>query len=59
MKHFKFVNWRIGEFGFWCHEQVKYEENSFNVDNMYYNEHMRKARKNFLQQLPLKKAICD
>ena len=22
MQHFKFVNWRIGEFDFWCHEQV-------------------------------------
>ena len=21
-QHFKFVNWRIGEFVFWCHEQV-------------------------------------
>ena len=24
MKHFKFVNWRIGEFVFWCHEQVRW-----------------------------------
>ena len=24
MQHFKFVNWRIGEFVFWCHEQVIY-----------------------------------
>ena len=23
MQHFKFVNWRIGEFIFWCHGQVK------------------------------------
>ena len=23
MKHFKFENWRIGEFDFWCYEQVK------------------------------------
>ena len=22
MQHFKFVNWRIGEFVIWCHEQV-------------------------------------
>ena len=22
MQHFKFENWRIGEFNFWCHEQV-------------------------------------
>ena len=22
MQHFKFVNWRIEEFSFWCHEQV-------------------------------------
>ena len=22
MEHFKFMNWRIGEFVFWCHEQV-------------------------------------
>ena len=22
MQHFKFENWRIGEFDFWCHEQV-------------------------------------
>ena len=22
MQHYKFVNWRIGEFVFWCHEQV-------------------------------------
>ena len=24
MQHFKFVNWRIRGFVFWCHEQVKY-----------------------------------
>ena len=24
LQHFKFVNWRIGEFVFWCHEQVIY-----------------------------------
>ena len=24
MQHFKFVNWRIGEFVFWCHKQVIY-----------------------------------
>ena len=24
MQYFKFVNWRIGEFVFWCHEQVSY-----------------------------------
>ena len=22
MQYFKFENWRIGEFDFWCHEQV-------------------------------------
>ena len=27
MQHFKFENWRIGEFDFWCHEQVTYHTN--------------------------------
>ena len=28
LQHFKFKNWRIGEFVFWCHEQVMYFLNS-------------------------------
>ena len=38
MQHFKFKNWRIGEFDFWCHEQVNtYSTNIVQIENTFWD----------------------